>query len=161
MFIWKVSTILGAIKQWLPGLYRCLFQIEGALGTEREAEITAQAYRKINPVSIDHGVMEKADNVFLLEGEFKWNDLGCWDAIWEVSDKDEKGNAAWRGGNFIGVDARNSFICSPRKLVALVGVEDLLVIETEDSLLICKRGSSQDIRKVVETIEARGGKEYL
>lgn len=161
MFIWKVSTILEAIKQLLPGLYRNLLQIEGALGTDRESGITAQAYGEITPVSIDHGVMEKADDVLLLEGEFGWNDIGSWDALWEMSDKDERGNAVWGGGDFVGVDTKNSFISSPQKLVALVGVEDLLVIETEDSLLICKRGSSQDVKVVVETIEARGKKEYL
>jgi len=161
MFIWKVSTILEAIKQWLPDLYRGLLQIECALETDGEDEITEQVYREVAPISIDYGVMEKANDVLLLKGEIRWDDLGSWDALWEMSDKDEQGNALWRGGDFIGVDAGNSFIYSPRKLVALVGVEDLLVIETEDSLLICKRGSSQDVKTVVETIEARGRKEYL
>lgn len=161
MFIWKVSTILEAIKQWLPDLYRGLLQIEDTLGTDGEDEITEQVYREVVPISIDYGVMEKANDVLLLKGEFRWNDLGSLDALWEMSDKDEWGNAIWAGGDFIGVDTRNSFIYSPHKLVALVGVEDLLVIETEDSLLICKRGSSQDVKTVVETLKARGRKEYL
>ncbi|MDI6776073.1 MAG: sugar phosphate nucleotidyltransferase [Syntrophales bacterium] len=161
MFIWKVSTILEAIKQWLPDLYRGLLHIESAVGTDREGDITEQVYREIVPISIDYGVMEKANDVLLLKGEFRWNDLGSWDALWEIADKDERGNVIWRRENFIGVDTRNSLIYSPQKLVVLVGVEDLLVIETEDSLLICKRGSSQNVKTVVKTIEAKNMREYL
>ena len=105
--------------------------------------------------------MEKADNALLVEGNFGWSDMGSWDALWDVTDKDEHGNSANVRGSFIGIDARNSLIHSPRKLVALVGVEDLIVVETEDALLICRRGSSQDVKKVVETLEAKNLKEYL
>ena len=161
MFIWNISTIFQAIKQWLPDLYRGLLYIEDAMGTAKENDITEQVYREINPISIDYGIMEKASNVLLLKGEFRWSDLGSWDALWRMADKDERGNAIWKRGDFISVDARNSFVYSPRKLVALVGVEDLLVIETEDSLLICKRGSSQDVKKVVEALEAKNMREYL
>jgi mannose-1-phosphate guanylyltransferase len=159
MFIWKASTILAAIERFLPDLHRGLLTIREAMGTEREAEVVAAVYARQKSVSIDYGVMEKAGHVLIVPGDFGWSDLGSWDALWEVSQKDAKGNAV--RGEFIGIDATNSLVHSPGKLVALVGVDDLLVVETEDALLICRRGRSQDVRKVVEEIEKRGRKEYL
>jgi mannose-1-phosphate guanylyltransferase len=159
MFVWKASTILGAIKQFLPGLHAGLLQIREALGTEREEEIVGEVYSAQKAVSIDYGVMEKAEDVLVVPGDFDWSDLGSWDALWEVSEKDASGNVA--RGNLIGIDAFDSLIHSPGKLVALVGVRDLLVVETDDALLICRRGRSQDVRKVVEALERKGSTEYL
>jgi mannose-1-phosphate guanylyltransferase len=161
MFVWNVDTILGAIEKWLPQIHDGLLHIEGAIGTEGEREVVRRVYQTIPSISIDYGVMEKADNILLIEGDFGWSDIGSWDALWEVSDKDENGNAANCRDLFVGVDARNSLIHSPRKLVALLGVEDLIVVDTEDSLLICKRGSSQDVKKVVKILEDKKKKEYL
>lgn len=161
MFIWRVDAILRAIEQWLPDIHEGLLRIEESIGTDREKEIVDRVYRDIKPISIDYGVMEKADNVLLIRGDFGWSDMGSWDSLWEVSEKDENGNAAHVRGLFVGVEAKNTLIHSPRKLVALVGVEDLIVVETEDSLLICKRGRSQDVKKVVESLEVKNMKEYL
>ena len=161
IFIWKADTILKAIQRWLPDLYEGLLQIKGVLGTDQEKDVIHHVYHSIKPISIDYGVMEKADNALLVEGKFGWSDVGSWDALWEIADKDEHGNSANVRGSFIGIDARNSLIHSSRKLVALVGVEDLIVVETEDALLVCRRGSSQEVKKVVETLEAKNMKEYL
>ena len=159
MFVWKASTILRAIERFLPDLHRGLMQIREAIGTDHEEEVVADIYAGLQPISIDYGVMEKAGEVLVIPGSFGWSDLGSWDALWEVSAKDANGNAV--RGEFIGIDAADSLVHSPGKLVALVGVRDLLVVETEDALLVCRRGRSQDVRKVVEEIEKRGRKEYL
>lgn len=161
MFVWNVDAILGAIEKWLPEIHEGLISIEEAVGTEGESEAVRRVYEKIPAISIDYGVMEKAENILLIEGDFGWSDMGSWDALWEVSDKDENGNAAAYRDLFVGFDAKNSLIHSPRKLVTLLGVEDLIVVDTEDSLLICKRGSSQDVKKVVEILEEKKKKEYL
>jgi len=161
MFLWRADTILRAIKKWLPDLHQGLLRIEGAIGTDEEKNIVERVYRMISSISIDYGVMEKADNVLLVKGDFGWSDMGSWDALWEVLEKDECGNAAHGKTLFIGIDATNSLIQSSRKLVAMVGVEDLIVVETEDSLLICKRGCSQDVKKVVEILEHKKMKEFL
>jgi mannose-1-phosphate guanylyltransferase len=161
MFIWRAGVILRAIEQWLPDLHKGLLEIKSALGTDREETVIHRVYRDLKPVSIDYGVMEKADNVLLIRGDFGWSDVGCWDALWEVTDKDEHGNAANVRGLFFGLDTRNSLVHSSRKFVALVGVEDLIVVETEDSLLVCRRGCSQDVKKVVEMLEAKNMKEFL
>jgi mannose-1-phosphate guanylyltransferase len=159
MFVWKASTILGAVKRFLPELHEGLMQIREALGTEREEEVVGDVYSAQKAVSIDYGVMEKAEDVLVVPGDFGWSDLGSWDALWEVSEKDENGNAV--RGEFIGIDAGDCLIHSPGKLVALVGVRDLLVVETDDALLICRRGQSQDVRKVVEILEKKGLNIYL
>jgi len=161
MFVWRVDTILHAIEKLLPDIYTGLLQIEDAIGTDQEKEMVDHVYREIKPISIDYGVMEKADNVLLVRGDFGWSDVGSWDTLWEVSNKDSNGNAVHGKGLFVGVEARNSLVHSPRKLVTLVGVEDLIVVETEDSLLICKRGCSQDVKKAVETLQEKNLKDYL
>jgi mannose-1-phosphate guanylyltransferase len=161
MFVWNVDAILGAVEKWLPQVQAGLVQIAGALGTAGEKDTVRHVYETIPSISIDYGVMEKADNTLLIEGDFGWSDMGSWDALWGASDKDENGNAATCRDLFVGVDARNSLIYAPRKLVALLGVEDLIIVDTEDTLLICKRGNSQDVKKVVEILEAEKKKEYL
>ena len=159
MFVWKASTILGAIERFLPELHAGLMQIREALGTEQEEQVVGDIYAGLKAVSIDYGVMEKAEDVLVIPGNFGWSDLGSWDALWDVSGRDENGNAL--RGNFVGIDARDCLVHSPGKLVALVGVSDLLVVETDDALLICRRGRSQDVRRVVEILEGKGLKEYL
>ncbi len=161
IFVWKVSTILDALHRWLPALYRDLQEIKAALGTRGEKGAVDRLYRRIEAISIDYGVMEKADNVLVIRGDFGWCDVGSWDALWEISEKDKGGNAAARTGMFIPLEAENSLVYSPGKIVALVGVKDLIVVETKDALLICRRGASQDVRKVVDELTARNAKKYL
>ena len=161
MFIWKASTILKEIDRWLPDLYAGLMKINEALGSPDEAAIVPHVYKKLKSISIDYGVMEKADNVFMLWGDFGWSDVGSWDALWEISAKDSKGNVLTGGGNVIFEDTEGSLVYSPQKLVALVGIKDLIIVETKDALLICKKGSSQNVKKVVEVLEEKKLKKYL
>lgn len=161
MFIWKAWAILEAIKQWLPDLYEGLLLIKDTLGTDQEEAVIHQVYNHLSPISIDYGIMEKVDNVLLIPGDFGWSDVGSWDALWEVTDKDENGNAANARELFIAVDSRNSLVHSSGKLVALVGVEDLIVVETDDAFLVCRKGSSQDVKKIVEILEEKNMREFL
>ncbi|MBW2590866.1 MAG: mannose-1-phosphate guanylyltransferase, partial [Deltaproteobacteria bacterium] len=158
-FIWTVSTILDSIKNLLPDIYEGLLKIEYSLGTENEEDVIRRVYEDIKPVSIDYGVMERTDGALLVKGTFGWSDIGSWDALYDVLSKDEKGNSL--RGPVIAIDSSNSLIHSPHKLVTLVGVENLIVVETEDSLLICNRGCSQDVKKVVDRLEEKEMKEYL
>ena len=151
MFVWRTSVLLDAVRQCLPHLYRGLVRIEGALGTSREAAVVDEVYRDAESISIDYGIMEKARNALVIPGDFGWSDVGSWDSLWEVSRKDEKGNAA--RGRLIAVESRNCLVHSPAKPVALVGVDDLIVVETDDVLMICRRGASQDVKKAVEALE--------
>jgi len=159
MFVWKASAILEAIGRLLPDLNGGLMRIREVLGTDQEQAVVDAIYPELPSVSVDYGVMEKARDVLTVPGDFGWSDLGSWDALWEISPKDEQGNAV--RGEFVGIDATRSLVHSPGKLVALVGVEDLLVVQTADALLVCRRGHSQDVKKVVEEIEKRELKGYL
>ena len=159
MFIWKVSTLLDAIERLIPDLYEGLLAIEEGIGTDREVQILSEVYQNMEPVSIDYGVMEKASDVVMLEGDFGWSDIGSWDALWDVLDKDAKGNVV--RGRVIRSGTSNCLVYSPHKMVTLIGVEDLIVVEADDSLLICRRGASQDVKKVVTHLEEKGMKEYL
>jgi len=97
----------------------------------------------------------------MIPGDFGWSDVGSWDALWEISAKDKQGNALQGGGSAIFTDTEGALVYSPKKLVAVVGVKDLIIVETADALLICKKGRSQDVKKVVDALEAAKKKEYL
>lgn len=159
MFIWKVSTLLESIEKFLPDLYDSLLKMEDYLGTDRESEVVAQVYGNIEPISIDYGIMEKADNVLMIPGDFGWSDVGSWDVLWEVLDKDESGNVV--KGNVLFIDTADSLVFGSDKLITLVGVKDLIVVETGDALLVCDKNASQDVKKLVEKLEKENKKEYL
>jgi len=161
MFVWKTSVILDAINRWLPDLYAGLMKIDRALGSSKEAVVTPRVYKKLASISIDYGVMEKAENVLMLKGNFGWSDVGSWDALWEISAKDVHGNVALNSSRVISANTEGSLIYNPRKLTALIGVKDLIIVETKDALLICKKGCSQDVKAVVEKLEQEKRKEYL
>lgn len=161
MFVWKASAILEAIALWLPDIHQRLMDIDISLGTSDEGSIIEQAYGLMKSISIDYGVMEKADNVVVVPGDFGWSDVGSWDAIWEIASKDEQGNNIRDQAQIIAVDSSDNLIQVKNKLIALVDVKDLLIVETDDALLICKRGASQDIRKIVEVLENKKMFKYL
>lgn len=161
MFIWKVSSIIKAIEHHLPQLYEELMFLEQNWQIWEDLEVLTEVYRRFPNISIDYGVMEKAENILLLRGDFGWSDVGSWDALYQISDQDDRGIVTKNVKKLIAINARNCYAYSPRKLVSLVDVEDLIVVDSEDALLICRRGFSQDVRKVVETLEAEGDFEYL
>jgi mannose-1-phosphate guanylyltransferase len=159
MFIWKVSTLLQSIEKFLPDLYQDLLRIEKSLGTDREHDVVTEVYSDITPISIDYGIMEEAKNVLMIPGDFAWSDVGSWDVLWEVLDKDEKGNVV--KGTVLSIDTADSLVFGSDKLITLVGVKDLIVVETGDALLICDKNASQDVKKLVEKLEQENMKEYL
>ncbi len=159
IFVWKASTILAAIERFLPDLHEGLKEIGRVLGTPKEDDVVKDVYKGLEPISIDHGVMEKSPDVLMLKGTFQWSDVGSWDALWEIRGKDEWGNVV--AGEIINVRSRNSFVHSPKKLVAIVDVEDIIVVEDDDALLVCRRGSSQRVKEVVEALEKNELKRYL
>jgi mannose-1-phosphate guanylyltransferase len=161
MFVWKTSVILSEIKSYLPDLHAGLMTIKEALGKPTEAKTVEKIYRKLVSISIDYGVMEKAKHVFVLPAEFGWSDVGSWDALWDISAKDANGNASSGGGAIILEDTEDSLVCGTNKLVALVGMKDVIVVDTKDAILICKRGRSQNVKKIVDRLEAKKMRKYL
>jgi mannose-1-phosphate guanylyltransferase len=159
MFVWKVSAILNEIKEHLPEIYSNIVSVETLWETPKVKEAIASAYEKIKSVSIDYGVMEKSDNVLTLKGDFDWNDIGSWSAIHDISKKDEDSNEM--RGDVISVDSKDVLVYSPKKLTAVVGLRDVIVVETDDALLVCAMDKAQDVRKVVDILEKKGRKEFL
>lgn len=159
IFIWRADVILKEIKRSLPELFDHLMSIEPSLGTPLLEQSLELAYGLIRGISIDYGVMEKATNTYVIRGNFGWSDVGSWDEVYRLSAKDEHGNSIH--GKVISFNTKNSYIHSGDKLVATVGVDDLIVINTGDALLICKRGSSQDVKEIVDHIRRKQMNDYL
>ncbi len=160
MFIWTVSAIRKEFELYEPEMAEGFKALEEAVDTPGFETVLSDVYAKIKSVSIDYAIMEKADRVCILEASFEWNDLGSWEAAYTISEKDENGNAV-QAKAFQGVDARNNFIYSTKKLVAAVDVENLVVVETDDALLICKKDQSQKVKDVVDALRRKKQTEYL
>ncbi len=159
MFIWKTKTILDEIKEYLPDLYQGLQKIEVALGTPNGMDVINQIYPRLPSVSIDYGIMEKTKYAATIRATYDWNDIGSWEALETVWPKDEFGNTLI--GKTLGLESTNNIIYSPNKTVALIGVDDLIIVETDDVLLVCSRKDNQKIGKLVKQLYKEGKEEYL
>ncbi|MHB1050936.1 MAG: mannose-1-phosphate guanylyltransferase [Bacteroidota bacterium] len=159
MFIWRVDVILNEIQNSLPELHHQLMNLQPSIGTPLFEQNLETVYGLIRGISIDYGVMEKANRVYVVKGDFGWNDLGSWDEVSRITAKDEHGN--WTAGKVIAVKSSNTYIHTSDKLVAAVGVEDLIIINTPDAILICKKGSSQDVKEIVDHLRRKQMNEYL
>lgn len=156
LFVFRADAILAAIRTHLPALSAELDAVAAALAEGSDAAVIAARYGAMPSISIDHGVMEKADDVVVVPGSFGWSDLGSYETAWELAPKDANGNAT-RGDATVLVDARSNFVRVPEgKVVALVGVSDLVVVDTGDALLVMPRDRSQDVRAIVDALAARG-----
>ena len=159
MFIWRVDAILREIERCLPDLYTELMNIEPAIGTSQYQSALEKAYGILRGISIDYGVMEKAEKVYVIPGNFGWSDIGSWDEVYRLSGNDELGNSIT--GKVIQKDTNNSYIYSPERVVATIGVDDLIIVNTADALLICKRGKSQDVKEISDYLKRKQMNEYL
>ncbi len=159
MFIWKVDTILKEIENSLPDLFDGLKEIEKYLGTEKEKEVILKVYCQIKSISIDYGVMENSKNVFVLKGEFEWNDVGSWEEVYKISSKDSHNNVLI--GNHFMKDSTGCYIDSPNRFVAALGVQDLIVVETDDALLICPKDEAQNVKSLVDAMNRKKLEQYL
>lgn len=159
MFIWKVSSILDNLKQFLPETYDGLMKIQAAIGTEKENQVLAEEFTRIPAQSIDFGVMEKAKNIYVVPGSFGWDDVGSWLAVARVKKSNEFGNII--DGNTIAIDTKECIIQGGDKLIAAVGLEHLVIVDTEDALLVCDKDHAGEIKRVLETLRMCNRMEYL
>ncbi len=159
MFVWKVSTILDNMKKLMPDTYKGLKAIQEAVGTEEQEEVLDSTFMEFKSESIDYGIMEKAENIFILPGTFGWDDVGSWLAVERIRKSNESGNVV--EGNIITINCRNNIIQGGKKLIATVGIEDLIIVDTKDATLICDKGSAGDIKKVLENLKICNRDEYI
>ena len=159
MFIWKVSTILDNMKTYLPETYEGLERIQAAIGTEQQETVLEKEFYEFQSESIDYGIMEKAKNIYILTGAFGWDDVGSWLAVGRIKASNEFGNVV--SGHVVTVNTKNSIIQGGEKLIATVGLQDVIVVDTEDALLICDKDSAGDIKKVLENLRICNQTKYL
>ncbi|NTV92998.1 MAG: mannose-1-phosphate guanyltransferase [Chlorobiaceae bacterium] len=160
VFIWHVDTICNEYRRSLPELFQDMMTIHSHLGTEREESVIEDVYSWIHPISVDYGIMEKAEKVYMLAGKFGWTDLGCWDEVSKVGlgleGRDMDGNEV------VMLDSSNVFVRKPKKkAVVVIGLNDVIVVDTPDALLICSSGESQDVVKSLDVLRREGQDEYL
>ncbi len=159
MFIWNVQTILNAIKLFLPELHTSLKEIVASIDTPRFETVLKREWATISNNSIDYGVMEKAKNVYVVKGNFDWNDVGSWDSIYELKDKDMNNNVLI--GNHLALASQGNYIYSEKGLVTTIGVKNLIIIQTKDALLVVNRNESENVKELVDMLEREKQQEYL
>lgn len=159
MFVWKARTVLALFEQFEPELHRILMRIRAAAGTASERDVIAREYPRMTEVAIDHAIIERAPRVAALEADIDWSDIGSWGALTDVLPVDAEGNLV--SGEVLNLNSRdNTAYGVEGKLIALVDVEGLVVVDTPDALLICRRDGAQRVREVVAALRDRRA-EYL
>lgn len=160
MFIWSTRLIVEQFKEYEPDIYHGIAHMREAVDTPAFEETVSDVYSKIPSVSVDYAIMEVSRTVCIMESDFTWNDVGSWEAAYHISEKDKQGNALVARDSCL-VDANNNFFYVKDKLVAAVGVDDLVVVETDDALLICKKNQSQRVKEIVDNLRRKKKFEYL
>ncbi len=161
IFIWKIKNIIAAFEKYLPEMYEVFVSEKESFNTPMEKEAIEQIYPQCTNISIDFGIMEKANNVFVIPSSFGWSDLGTWNGAWENMEKDYLGNAV-AGKQVVVIDATKCMVHAPdHKLVVLQGLDDFIVVDTKDVLLVCKKDKEQDIKEFVAEVKRHKGEKYL
>ncbi|MHB8845801.1 MAG: mannose-1-phosphate guanylyltransferase/mannose-6-phosphate isomerase [Nitrospirota bacterium] len=159
MFVWKVRTFLREIERYMPSLYQGIEEVRKSIGSGTETEAVRGMFSRVQPVSIDYGVMEKTDRAAVVPADIGWSDVGSWTALEEVTDKDSSGNII--AGNVVDIDSHDSVIYADQRLVATIGLRDTIVVDTPDATLVCSRDRAQDVKKVVDELKRRKAEEHI
>lgn len=157
MFFFRVRDMTRLLERHLPNVAAGVARIDAAAVSEDPTAVVREVFPTLESISIDHGVMEKADDLAVVSGDFGWNDVGSWQSAWELAEHDTGGNAI--GPNDLAIDATNNLVRSlaaKRKTIAVVGVSDLVVVETDDAILVIPRDRAQDVRLVVDALKKAG-----
>ena len=161
IFVWRTESIINAFEKYLPEIHEVFDGAKKDLVTNGEQAAIDLIYPLCVNISIDYGILEKADNVYVIPSEFGWSDLGTWGSAYENLDKDYKENAV-TGNNVILFDSTKNVIYSHNdKLILLQGLDDFIVVDTEDVLLVCKKENEQHIKEYVAEIKRNRGDKYL
>ncbi len=160
MFIWRVDALMAEIARQIPDLHAALEAIDAAVGTPQEQEVIERIWYGLDKVSIDYGVMEGAENVAVVPVDIGWSDVGSWASLYEEAADAPGANVVQAGGELLAMDTEGCLVHSS-KLIATVGIRDLVIVDTGDVLMICPRDRTQDVRKLAERLEEQGRECYL
>ena len=161
IFIWNIKSILAAFEKHLPDMFSAFDEGRDLFGTRQENKFIGKTYSECKNISIDYGIMEKAENVYVMCTDIGWSDLGTWSTLYEHSRLDKKGNALVRGEIFSYDSKGNIFNISPGKVAVVQGLKDYIVVESDDVLLIVKKEEEQNIKNYLEDVKKDTKGKYL
>ncbi len=161
IFVWQIKNIVKAFENFLPEIHEVFEAEKNLLNTDRETEAIERIYPQCVNISIDYGIMEKADNVYVIPASFGWSDLGTWASAYDTLEKDYLDNAV-AGDHVMIIDATKNMVhADNKKLVVLQGLEDFIVVDTKDVLLICKKDKEQEIKEYVAEVKRNKGDKFI
>ena len=161
IFIWSLKSIMEGFKMYLPEIEKLFDSGKGIYNTPEETDFIDKAYTVCRSISIDYGVMEKAQNVYVLISDFGWSDLGTWGSLYENRGKNTDGNAIV-GKNVLMYNTKNCIVNMPKdKLAVIQGLDNYIIVDTENILLICKKSEEQQIRKFVNDVKVEKGDQFV
>lgn len=158
IIIARSSVLLKNFERFLPKIYKHLKHFEQFIDTDREAEETNRIYSVLQSMSVDYGILERSDEVMVIPSDFEWSDVGSWDTLGTIYPPDNDGNII--RAEHTGIDTRNSIIFG-NKLITTIGIEGLVIVNTEDALMICPKSRAQEVKNLVELLKAQGKYEFL
>lgn len=153
MFIWKASAILNKFEQYLPDVQQQLDKLSPAVGSDNQKDAIDDFYQGCPSISIDYGIMERAESVYVVPGSFGWNDVGSWSAVYDLRTKDSDGNVIQTETAALENATDNLIHSNSNKMIALVGVDNLAVVETDDAILVCNLNEAQGVKQIVKQLE--------
>jgi mannose-1-phosphate guanylyltransferase len=159
MFVWKISTILECFKKYMTSTYDGLMKIKDSVGTADYQTVLEKEFPNLESQSVDYGIMEKASDIYTIAGNFGWDDVGSWLAVGRIKENDSDGNVI--NGNVVAVNTKDCVIEGSEKLIATVGLRDIIVVDTKDATLISTKENAGEIKQVLAKLRESGKKEYL
>jgi mannose-1-phosphate guanylyltransferase len=159
MFVWRVERIMAELERQMPELYVQLAEIEATLGTSGYSATLNRVWPQVARQTIDYGVMEGAADVAVIPVDIGWSDVGSWTSLAELLPADAEGNVVV--GPHVGLETRNTLVFGNKRLIATIGLDGLVIVDTEDALLVCSKEHEQEVREIVRMLEREGRQEYL
>jgi len=159
LFCWKTQHMLELFEKFHPDFYKLLMQIYKGLGTQNETKIIEKIYPMLEKISIDYAIFEKAEKMAVLTGDFGWSDVGNWNTVKDIQSKTTTSNIT--KGDVLLIDSTDNLVISPKKLIAGIGLEKMIIVDTDDALLVCPKSQSQNIKKIVQQLTEEGREELL
>ncbi len=159
MFVWSAKTIMDLFRDHAPDIYKLLIRYDGAIGTENEKKVFEEIYDAFPRISVDYAIMEHAQNISVIPASIGWSDLGSWASVYDIMDTPEGANATT--GEVVSLDTHNCLIHAGERMVATIGLDNLMIIDGGDVVLVMPKGRSQDVKQLLDEIKKEGKGKYL
>ncbi|NLT07983.1 MAG: NTP transferase domain-containing protein [Ruminococcus sp.] len=159
MFVWKISSVMANLKEFMPDIYDGALRIGESFGTDSFEETLVKEFTAFTSESIDFGIMEKAEDIYTIPGSFGWDDVGSWLAVERINETDDDKN--YIDGDVITVDSKRTTVCGGKRLIAAIGTRDIVIVDTDDVLLVCSKNSTQDVKKAIAQLKEQGRTELV